>query len=461
LRGAAFDKARRAADEDPNLPQGGITPTAPVALVLAGITVVIAAMVWLLPSLIAKTAGLGKQLPLSGRLALRDAARHRHRTGPATAAIMISAGGTVAMAFTLTNSYAAEAADYVPSARYGDAVVRFMDIVSGGVTRSAAHSPELIRRLEQRLPARGHADLAHIETHRIRPGLADQPTLAISAPTKAGCDAARDACYYITLPVVAVEPSYLDRLGADGQQAAAVLRQGKVVLPKNSNRTVGTAGLIRDGMVSLRSDDPSHTTHAGMLVPASTVAALPRLKGFESAALVSPGTASRLGRLRVFETHLDLTREPSAEELSAAISVVGAEELLTIEEGYSSPAGTTFIALLAAATVVTLLGVAICVTLSAAEGRADLATLAAVGAHPRRRRGLAAAQAWLLGQLGCLLGVGVGGLYGHTAHVAFGSPYFAIPWRELAAILLAVPLFAGALAWLLTRSQLPMVRRLE
>ena len=82
------------------------------------------------------------------------------------------------------------------------------------------------------------------------------------------------------------------------------------------------------------------------------------------------------------------------------------------------------------ATVVTLLGVAISVSLSAAEGRADLATLAAVGAPPRRRRNLAAAQAWVLGQLGCLLGVGVGALYGYTAHAAFGSPHFAIPWQR-------------------------------
>ena len=77
------------------------------------------------------------------------------------------------------------------------------------------------------------------------------------------------------------------------------------------------------------------------------------------------------------------------------------------------------------------------------------------------RANLAAAQAWLIGELGCALGVLVGGLYGYTAHVAFGSPSFAVPWRELGGILLAVPLFAGALAWLLTRSRLPMVRRVE
>jgi putative ABC transport system permease protein len=44
---------------------------------------------------------------------------------------------------------------------------------------------------------------------------------------------------------------------------------------------------------------------------------------------------------------------------------------------------------------------------------------------------------------------------------SFGSPYFAVPWRELAGILVAVPLLAGLLAWLLTRPRLQMVRRVE
>jgi putative ABC transport system permease protein len=101
------------------------------------------------------------------------------------------------------------------------------------------------------------------------------------------------------------------------------------------------------------------------------------------------------------------------------------------------------------------------VSLSAAEGRADLATLAAIGAPPRRRRSLAAAQAWVLGQLGCVLGVGVGALYGYTAHAAFGSPHFVVPWAEVGGIVVVVPLFAGLLAWLLTRSRLPMVSRID
>jgi hypothetical protein len=34
-------------------------------------------------------------------------------------------------------------------------------------------------------------------------------------------------------------------------------------------------------------------------------------------------------------------------------------------------------------------------------------------------------------------------------------------WRDIAGIVIVIPLFAGALAWLATRSRLPMVRRVE
>jgi putative ABC transport system permease protein len=34
-----------------------------------------------------------------------------------------------------------------------------------------------------------------------------------------------------------------------------------------------------------------------------------------------------------------------------------------------------------------------------------------------------------------------------------------VPWSRLAAVLVGIPLLAGALAWLLTRSRVPLERR--
>lgn len=98
------------------------------------------------------------------------------------------------------------------------------------------------------------------------------------------------------------------------------------------------------------------------------------------------------------------------------------------------------------------------VALSAAEGRADLATLAAVGAPPRRRRALAASQALLIAGLGCALGLS-GSFIAYTARSTTGSPEFVVPWGNLAVTGVVVPALAVLVAAVFTPSRLPLVRR--
>ena len=98
------------------------------------------------------------------------------------------------------------------------------------------------------------------------------------------------------------------------------------------------------------------------------------------------------------------------------------------------------------AAFITLAGAAISIALSAAEGRADLATLAAVGAAPRRRRALAASQALLIAGVGCVLGVLVGTFVAYTLRSTTGAPGFVVPWANLAATAIVVPLLAMAVA---------------
>ncbi|HEY0690641.1 MAG TPA: ABC transporter permease [Kribbella sp.] len=453
LIAAAYAEAQRQAAADPTLYHGGITPEGPIALVLLGITSVIAGLVWLLPNLIARAASVGRFLPLSGRLALRDAARHRHRTGPATAAIMMAVAGTAAMAFALANSFAADAAKYVPEARDGDAVIHTTDDAVPGVA-TVSYTSALADRVAALLPTEGHYTIATLQSSQkvfvggrnFTPLLMAMPrrdarTSSGNLPTEAG--------------VYAVDPGFLDRLGGFGPQAADALRAGKVVVPSKDFLTSDGKTLIGG-----RREDGTTT---GKSVPAVVLPGLPELRTFQQSpsSLASPEVAGKLGTLSVGEVHYALTRDPTEAERAAVAKVLGMEDNLYVEHGYQDPSGTATMVLLGVATLVTLLGVAISVSLSAAEGRADLATLAAVGAKPRQRRGLAGAQAWLLGQVGCLLGVLVGALYGYTGHVAFGSPYFAVPWREIGGIVVIVPLFAGLLAWLMTRSRLPMVRRAD
>jgi putative ABC transport system permease protein len=419
--------------------QATATPSGPIALVLLGITASIAALVWMLPSLVVKVAGLARALPLSGRMAMRDAARHRHRTGPATAAIMMAVAGTAAVAFAASNSIAADAASYVAAGRHGDAVLRVNQGVPGAIT----YTPELISALDRQLPVRTRYELGDVLLPNAKTNeYGYLPILAVATP--------ENSTGMTGFSLQAADPAFVARFGEYGEQVAAALRAGKVVVPDVKLDPGQTVAMHND-------DDEKYLRN----LDAVSFGRAPAVEFLRGTALISPDAARKLGTIRVSEVHFELTREPSKDELAAVARTLGTDQGLRVEKGYQSPGRLFLIGILLAATVVTLLGVAISVSLSAAEGRADLATLAAIGAPPRRRRSLAAAQAWVLGQLGCVLGVGVGALYGYTAHAAFGSPHFVVPWAEIGGIVVVVPLFAGLLAWLLTRSRLPMVSRID
>jgi putative ABC transport system permease protein len=423
-----------------------VTPTEPIALVLLGIASAIIGLIWVLPNLVGKIASVARFLPLSGRLAVRDAARHRHRTGPAAAAIMMSVGATAAMAFAISNSIASEAADYVPESINGDALLQFAgfsQVTSFHSSPVVPYSPATVERVAAALPTKNSYVVSAVSLPGAKASGSYTPALMVATPDRQGAGG---------YSLMVVDPAYIARLGDYGKQAAAAMRAGDIVVPDPAVVSGGKAVLIEDNLTPGDKGRP----HTAVAIPSP-----PKVAHVSSSALISPDAARELGTLRPYRVQYELKREPTKDELAAVATLLGHEDQVMVEKGYQSPARLWFLGLMGAATVVTLLGVAISVSLSAAEGRADLATLAAVGAPPRRRRSLAAAQAWVLGELGCVLGVGVGALYGYTAHAAFGSPHFVIPWREIGGIVIVVPLFAGLLAWLLTRSRLPMVSRVD
>jgi putative ABC transport system permease protein len=142
-----------------------------------------------------------------------------------------------------------------------------------------------------------------------------------------------------------------------------------------------------------------------------------------------------------------------------------------VERGYQGTPPAALLALVAAAVSIALVGTFTAVGLSAAEGRADAATLSAVGAGPGLRRRLAAAQAGVISVLGGLIGV-VSGVLAGAALVSM-TPWIALgladvgrllvagdSWRYVALLALGPPLLTMAGAFLLTRSELPLVRRL-
>jgi putative ABC transport system permease protein len=160
---------------------------------------------------------------------------------------------------------------------------------------------------------------------------------------------------------------------------------------------------------------------------------------------------------------------PTADEQDRLQARLGQEFEVRVDRGTEED-GRPLTILAVVAGVVTLAAAALATGLAAADGRADLATLAALGASPRMRRALSLNQAGVIAGLGSLLGTLVGLGTAVAVLVALNqatagawpvrpSLPIIVPWLNVGAALVVVPLVAMLGAGLLTRSRLPIEQR--
>ena len=431
------------------------SPTLPVTLIVGGATLALVGLVLLAPALIGWIARAGGHLPLSARLAVRDAERHRHRTGPATSAIVVAVTGSVVLAFLLAGAFRADELRSPPQLP-----PRTLSILGGDSTTQLRRAAELAA--------------AQLPEARRYPVSVPLGPLADEQPGPAGARDAGRVLYASPCPLgpgneecrgfvqvgrngsaaIAGDEQTNRLLAGPGYDAAArkALADGEVLV--FASRMLDAAGDVhirdhheRGAVVRL----PGHVVRSD-----KALAALP-------AALVSRRTARAQGwEQRVDSVLVTYGKQATRDDVDAAVTAAVELDVGVAEDrGPDNPKDLVLLLVAAAAAFVTLVGVAISVALSAAEGRADLATLAAVGAPPSRRRGLMASQALLVGGLGCVIGVGLGTFIAFTARATTGSPEFIVPWANLAATGIGVPLLAALVAALCTRGRLPLVRRAE
>jgi putative ABC transport system permease protein len=485
---------------------GGLTLDSPVVV---GVGSVIAelGLVALTPLLVGALGRLGRRLPLSGRLALRDAARNRGRTAPAVAAVLAAVAGTVAVSTALASEDAKSEAAYHARLPEGTITLTIHDTQRPGLERARALA-------ERELPIDVRADAYDVKPTDA-PGCAEwdmEPACGMAQlviPEERKCPlwegeaeamTAEERRALIDDPrcaedewidgalVQAAGPELLTVLGvADDQvaEAAAALERGEAVV--FSDHYVSDSGElaleIYERYPEEWNDDGEPVAEPDLVV--TFTAHLVEGDGYGIAPLISPAAAEAAGlTLEDTETYYSTTELPSGDQWQAFEGALN-EELGTppgayLEDGYESETDVGLLIIALAALVITLGAAGIATGLAQADSEADLATLAAVGAAPRVRRTLSGLQCGLIAAMGVVLGAVSGLIPGiglrlaqHRSEVgsweqgiaagwsAAPRPefYLELPWTTFAQLIVVVPLAACLLAALLTRSHVPLARR--
>ena len=477
---------------------------------LAGVIVGELGLVLCTPALIGFIARGARFLPLSARMALRDAGRNRSATAPAISAIMaVVACGIAVTMFTVSDSHRFAAGVHT-TAPPGSVSANVSLSTPGTDPTVLTNAVDEIGALMERLlpvttihpvsPVRcadGDPEFGWCQPVVVpAPGrdcpfdprqgrlTAEQQAEAVANPH------CKDRETYLTGvfsvgDFLADGPTLAAVTGTDSAEAAAaVLAAGGIV--------VDDPDLVVDGHATVEirqypTDGPDPEVLATATVPAF---ALGTGDGNPRQVFYSPGAAELLGLVADPDT-VDIfaatDRAPTPAESDRFGRALAAHGLVDVDssrddgsvrvfwEVAAAPEppqtkATVLLLLAASSGVLALIVTAVATALAATEARRDLATLGEIGASPRMRRKLSLCRAGVISLLGTVLGVAAGigtctmALVSLNSQLSTAYPrqnlYSLVPpWLNIAVALVAVPVIAMVGAGLLTRSRLPAERR--
>ncbi|MFD0423648.1 FtsX-like permease family protein [Streptomyces parvus] len=469
-----------------------------------------------IPVIVGFLGRLGRRLPLTPRIALRDAARNRGRTAPAVAAVMAAVAGSVAIATYTSSSAAQQEYDHVPNMTPGTVALAASD------TGADAELPRSRAAVEQNYPVSGKpADFGRVWAGSDCSVYYEEEngcgTLELVKPTGKGhsCPLKGKGAKELALRLSADEhkrmmnsPACMDEnytmvafgtgdhkiivggadvldtyVKLDDPAAAKALADGTPVLlnsayAKNGEVTLKATHLYNDRDRKNRAQHPGKarttTDRLKVYVAPDRFAATPGIR------MVMPEkTAERLGlHVEDYGSFYALGRDATDAESQAAYAALdqagNRAYLMSSNERFRTQDDTILLILALFAGVVTLGAAAITTGLSKADAEADLTTLSAVGAPPGVRRSLSGFQCLVVALTGVLLGTAAGLVPAIALRLTdlraalermredpMQSAYTPIvmPWETVGLLALVVPVLAGLLAAALTSSRLPLARR--
>lgn len=455
-------------------------------------------------ALLAKRAG---QLPLAARMAARDSSRNRSRTVPAVAAVLAAATLASAGMVLAASQQANEQQNHQWSALKNQAVLPLSvwqpPLADGTMPDPARIDPAaVVSALEGAVDTVEWTSVlrtAAIRNCEARPELiggtpAQTPTssclkYALATPEGNECPVTAGGrvldpedwrCQGAMRPnetqgridnIVVGTADDVERLFGKAATAEAreVLAAGGMV--------VTNPVFVRDGHASLvgqdvRQPEPSIANVAvfqGYLETGRTEVAAVVMEpavGVQYYGVVSPSAAAAAGmRVENDSLLIQFSAYPDAvqmDKMSEALASIYKDRYGTpyVERGAEQDASLILWSIVGLGALITLSAAGITTGLSMADSRKDHVTLAGVGAAPRLQKALAGSQALTTAGLGTVLGSIAGIVPAVLLVTATGMARTAVvPWLQLVALLIAVPLTGAALAWLFTRARLPVSRR--
>lgn len=434
----------------------------------ASAVVSVLGMIMVVPVVVALAGRLAGRLPLPVRYAARDAARHRTRTVPAVAAVAATVAGVVALGIANASDELENERTYLPQLAMGDGR---LTVTSGSILlgEEAPDPGPLYDRAEQvvretapdvvvtplQSVEEAYSPNGYTSVYVVGETATEDPGLAYSGPQLLVADSAAEA-------------------GAVGDAASAVdeaLASGRVVVLAGAPTDATTATVRQERWSSGYAEQPEDVSTQE--VPATYVV---WDQPVAPAVAIAPRTVVEELDLPVVPYELRLTGDIDADtqkRIEESVAAVAPESWVYVERGYQRPVEAVIILLVLGVLggVLMLSGTLTATFLALSDARPDLATLSAVGAAPRTRRGVAAAYALVVGLVGALLGAAVGFIPGiaisrpltSTSWSSMGEhgPYLAIPWLLIGIVVVALPLFTSAVVGLTARSRLPLVARLD
>ena len=388
-------------------------------------------MLLLVPLIVVGLGRVADRLPLSGYLAMRDAARASGRSVAAVATVAIAVAGAVSASMTLASLQAFDRATYVPQWPDGTTIIAL-----GGPADESGQAYEDVASaaaaaVEEALPEASATPIA-MQRYDSEVTVADDYVEAVVIDAD-------------TVPALGYRVD---------DEALRAMESGAVLLVP-----AGPGDIDRGDVRVDRGGDVTEST-------AAVVNIRGRVSQSSPEALMIPATADRLGipliPTRVLVEVPGTLTTAQEDELEAAMEQAAPGSSVYTERGYRGSSGlTTAIHLLVlAAIVVVVLGTLTATALAIIDTRRERDLLAAAGASPRTGRGVGAATAIGYAGTGAVVGTVLGVLLGlvfalRTVPGARGAstadPVVVLPWIEIAVLVIVLPLTLGVVTWLVAR----------